>query len=171
MRRDGSLLWKLGPGGDFTLTNPGETFQYRPARHLRHPHGDGHVLRQRLRPPARPGQAPFSRALEYSLDTTKMEATIVWQYEDDFDSSVYGNANLLPNGDVLIDDGCELATRGGLVADPQNQKSARVEEVTHATPAEKLLEIHIDVPLGAFAPDPLYSGFTVYRAYKWPSLY
>jgi hypothetical protein len=52
-----------------------------------------------------------------------------------------------------------------------NRKFARVMEVTHTTPAAKVAEFDVDVPFGAYPQDPTFSGFSVYRAVRIPSLY
>jgi hypothetical protein len=48
---------------------------------------------------------PYSRAFEFSLDTTSMTATKVWEYRNnpDFYSYFMGSVQRLPNGNTLID--------------------------------------------------------------------
>ena len=176
IRRDGTLVWRLGAGGDFTLTNPGDGWQYGQHGSYVTPSGTIMLFDDGEHRPLKPGEKNFSRAMEYQLDTQTMQATIIWQYNDNFASYIYGSVYKLESKmkgetNVLIDDGCELQDKSGVNVDPNNQKSLRVLEVTYATPAEKLAEVDINVPIGGYKPDPAFSGFTAYRAYKWPSLY
>src|SRR6185312_15053874 len=56
---------------------------------------------------------PQSRAVEYSLDTEAMVATLVWSAEDDppLFSYILGYAERLPNGHTLITYGTTLQVR------------------------------------------------------------
>ena len=71
-------------------------------------------------------QRGFSRAIEYALDTQAMTATIAWEYPGDADdpwfNGAMGDADMLPNGNVLI-------TAGNGV---QKQSASRLIEVTRA---------------------------------------
>ena len=112
--------------------------------------------------------------MEFQLDLNKMAATIVWQYQEPspgFYSQILGSSYVLDNGNVLIDDGEELQDRTGSSADPNDLKFARVFEVTHDMPPTKVAEFDIKVPLGSYAVDPTYSGYSLYRAIRVKSLY
>lgn len=173
-RNDGGapqLLWRLGPNGDFTLTNANDGFQYN--QHCPTILANGNILAfddGDARPNDAGAAGLYSRAVEFSLDTTRMQATIVWQYRESpsLYSNYVGSAYLLPNGNVLIDDGAEQADRSGTFNDPTNLKFARIMEVTHDPSPTKVMEFDINPPL---TWQPNYSGFWVYRAKRIPSLY
>jgi hypothetical protein len=172
------LLWKLGEGGDFTLTNQDETFQY--GQHALSILASGNLMMfddGNARPAVGGGvSTSFSRAIEYSLDTTKMTATIAWQYREtpSFYSQFLGSAYQLPNGNVLICDGGEVAGAAltGITPDnPGALKTARIMEVTHDATPTKVLEYDVNVGVGSMLSDPTFSGYSVYRAIRIPSLY
>ncbi len=173
-RNDGGpprLLWRLGPGGDFALTNANDGFQYNQHCATVLPNGNIMAFDDG---DGRPNDAGFaglySRAVEFSLDTTKMQATIVWQYRESppFYSPYVGSSYLLPNGNVLVDDGADLADHLGQTDDPTNLKYARIMEVTHDPVPTKVMEFDVNPPLTWQAN---FSGFWVYRAKRIPSLY
>ncbi len=176
-RNDGGVprvVWRLGEGGDFTLTNSNETFQY--GQHALSILPNGHLMmfdNGDNRPLVAGGPTvPYSRALEFSLDTTKMQATIEWQYRETppFYSQFLGSSYLLPNGDVLVCDGGETVT-SALPTDPSNLKFARIMEVTHDARPTKVLEYDIREELHSHPANPNFSGYSVYRATRIPSLY
>ena len=190
--RAGQLVWRLGYQGDFTLTNPDTdppeaSWQYNQHGSYVTPAGTIMCFDDGNARPQTPGCAQsdagvdacyYSRAVEFSLDPTTMKATLVWQYgsptygdPDNLSSQVYGSSYVLPGGTVLVDDGCEISVRSSSTGDPMVLKWGRVIEVTHTTPAERIAEFDIKVPLGQYPPDPKYSGFGIYRAYRLPSLY
>jgi arylsulfate sulfotransferase len=177
-RNDGGMpkvVWKLGQDGDFTLTNRNETFQY--GQHGLSILPNGHLMMfddGNLRPVVDGGSAALhSRAVEFSLDTTNKQATIEWQYQETppFYSQFLGSAYLLGNGNVLICDGGETANPTGSPNDETNLKFARIMEVTHDATPTKVLEYEIKQPLGSQPSDPTFSGYSVYRATRLPSLY
>ncbi len=173
-RNDGGLpklLWRLGPGGDFALTNTNDGFQYN--QHGANVLPNGHVMafdNGSDRPNDAGVSGLYSRSVEFSLDTTNMQATIVWQYQESppFYSFFLGSSYPLPNGNVLICDGGEIANRGVLYTDPTNLKYARIMEVTHDAVPTKVMELDIAPPL-TWATN--FSGFSVYRAQRITSLY
>jgi hypothetical protein len=176
-RNDGgkpTIVWRLGEGGDFALTNANETFQY--GQHAVNLLANGNLMMfddGNARPAADGGVNPFSRALEYSIDTTKMTATIVWQYEETpaFFSPFLGSSYLLPNGNVLICAGGLFDDLSKATANPTNIKYARIMEVTHDPVPTKVLEYTIRQELGSDPSDPTFSGYSVFRAIRIPSLY
>ena len=111
----------------------------------------------------------FSRAVEYRVDEENMQVQEVWSYgrpEDErFFANFQGDADWMPQtGNVLI-------AYGGMVSDAEGKPLeagaghnwARIVEVTHDTPAEKVFELFID--------DQQPEGWSVYRAERLPSLY
>jgi hypothetical protein len=168
------VQWKLGAGGDFTLTNPNETFQFGQHGVNRLP--NGHLIMfddGNERPQVDGGPtAPNSRAVEFSLDPAGKQATIVWQYGETppFFSYFFGSAYVLPNGNVLLDDGGELTNQSALPVLSSNLKFARIMEVTHDATPTKVLELDIHDAMGSHPSDPTFSGYSVYRALRIPSL-
>jgi hypothetical protein len=162
----GEVLWQLGPGLDFELTD-GEWF-YR--QHAPEVQPDGSILvydNGSQRPPAREGKVsrPFSRAVRYELDRSGPRRTWtarqVWEHRlAGPDGPVYadflGDADALPGGHVLI-------THGAIVDPESRLNSALIVEVDRATGAV-LLRIEVAGP-GAVA------GWRTYRAEHLDSWY
>ena len=168
------VLWRLGPGGDFKLSPAGDGFAY--GQHGAYVTAAGTImcLDDGYGRPVQGVTQPWSRAVEFQLDTGTMTASEAWQYREPgagFYSQDFGSSYVLPNGDVLVDDGGELDERQGLMVDASNLKSARILEVTHTTPSTKVAEFDIHVPIGGLPADPSFSGFSVYRAQRFVSLY
>ncbi len=175
-RNDGGVpqvVWKLGAGGDFALTNSNETFQY--GQHGLSILPNGHIMMfddGNGRPEVDGGPtAPNSRAVEFSLDTVNKQATIEWQYRETppFYSGFLGSSYLLANGNVLICDGGETANPADVPNDFSNLKFARIMEVTHDAVPTKVMEY--DVKVASLPGDAAFSGYSVYRATRLPSLY
>ena len=99
--QSGEVLWRLGEGGDFELTE-GTWFYHQ---HSPQWQADGSLLLYDN------GLAPSvaiedmaSRAVRYSLDFDAMSATQVWEWADEepFLSSVASDADRTPSGNVLV---------------------------------------------------------------------
>ena len=111
----------------------------------------------------------FSRAVEYRIDEENMQVTEVWSSGDDGDERFF--ANFQGDADWMPQTGNVLIAYGGLVSDADGipvggqagHSWARIVEVTHDTPAEKVFEFFID--------DERPDGWSVYRAERLPSLY
>ncbi len=169
--------WRLGPGGDFSLTTPNDTFQYNQTGISLLSDGDILCFDSGTFRVDADGSVPplFSRAVEFSIDTTSMTASIKWQYEEtpSFYSSFVGFVTSPDPGNiVLITDGGETANRiSGDPTDPTNLKTARILEVTHDVSPTKFFEVDIDPALGSMPSDPTFSGYSVPRARRFKSLY
>ncbi len=182
--RDGELVWILGnhdnwrePWSRKLLTPQGELewFYHHHAPKVT-PHGtillfDNGTYRaspftdQKPLPP----EECYSRAVEYEIDEESMEARQVWSYggkgDELFYSQYISDTDWLPRtGNILVTDGGKYTDANGHpVASPGTLRWARVVEVTHTTPAEKVFELHIT------GEPPM--GFHVYRADRIPTLY
>ena len=94
----GEVVWRLGEGGDFELTD-GVWFKEQHAPSLVE---DGELLiYDNL------GDGRIARAVQYRLDEDAMTAEQVWAYggEDSAEgwlSEYWGDADRLPNGNTLI---------------------------------------------------------------------
>lgn len=155
----GELLWSLGPEGTLPLTEG--TFAYH--QHAPELEPDGSLLLYD-NGNGRPVDVPFSRAVRYALDLegpdpVAWSARQVWEHVlGDVDGApVYadfvGDADLLPNGNVLID-------HGGI---------GRGE----GAPRSRIVEV---VPTGPSGGDVVFDirpeePFISYRAQRVPSLY
>ena len=117
-----------------------------------------------------PASEKYSRAVEYEIDEEVMEVRQVWEYRGGADEPFYSffvsDADWLPvTENVLI-------TAGGLIADTSGvataaaagRRSARIMEVTHESPAEKVFELLVEADWDA-------GGWHVFRAQRIPSLY
>lgn len=162
----GALLWEFGPYGDVALAD-GE-WPYHP--HAVEVQPDGGILLYD-NGTNRPGHSgvdgephPFSRAVLYDLDTTPGRRPVArqrWEHRTTHDrrpafSRRLGDADRLPNGNVLITHGY-LVSRFGNV-------SARVMEVVPDEPAGG--DVVFDMTI-----DGTRSGWAVYRARRIPALH
>ena len=105
----------------------------------------------------------YSRAVEYQIDEGTMEITQIWEYDGFVDGTVYspimGDADLLPQtGNVLV---TFSSISGGPAGIPIT--TARVVEVTHTTPAEKVFELNLSRE-GS-------SSLAIYRSERLEGLY
>lgn len=98
-----------------------------------------------------------SRAVEFAVDPKARRVTQSWEFSDDppFYSTLLGDVDELPNGNVQIVDGWRRGER--------DHVWARILEVTHDPKPEKLWELEVDLP-GA-------PGCSVYRCLRLDSLY
>lgn len=104
-RDTGMRTWRLGANSDFDLVDlagnplPDEEWFY--VQHDPDWTEDGRVLLYD-NGYGRPG-TDYSRVSEYQIDTTAMTATLTWTWtEPGFYNPVVGDADWLPNGNVLI---------------------------------------------------------------------
>ncbi len=116
----GEVIWALGEGGDFT-PDPDAEFPWFTGAHAPEIQPDGAILLYDNGGPER----GFSRAVEYELDLSAMEATVRWEYpgtatDDPWYCAAMGDADRLANGNTLV-------TAGSLFDD--NSRS-QVFEVT-----------------------------------------
>ena len=170
----GELVWILGEHGgwgpewqDYLLTPVGDfMWQYHQHAPMFTPEGtilmfdNGNNRAWPFELPM-PSAESFSRAVEYRVDEDKMEIEQVWSYggpgDEHFFSTFISDADWLPaTGNVLVAD-------GGRVREEDGHHWARIVEVTHTTPAEKVFEVVID--------DEAPEGWAVFRAERLPSLY
>jgi len=93
----GEVIWRLGDGGDFALTD-GVWFKEQHAPSL--VEGGDLLIYDNL------GDERVARAVQYRLDEATMTAEQVWVYGGDSDegwiSEYWGDADRLPNGNTLI---------------------------------------------------------------------
>lgn len=119
---------------------------------------------------AAPAPQKYSRAVEYAIDEEAMEVRQVWEYRGDagepFYSSFVGDADWLPmTGNVLITAGGIITDTSGVTTEAASgRRSARIMEVTHESPAQKVFELLVEAEWPA-------GGWHVYRAQRIPSLY
>ena len=112
----------------------------------------------------------YSRAVEYEIDG--MEVRQVWEYGSPASlttprlfSSFISDADRLPNGNTLINFGGNSHTDGVANNDlGYGQNLARIVEVDHATPAEKVFDMRLYNPTAD-------ARIAVYRVERIPSLY
>jgi hypothetical protein len=131
-RATGDVTWVLGPGGDFDLYDADGTplsdedwfyNQHEPewdgTRVLMHDNGTDRPIDIEDR---------FSRALELEIDVSAWSATILWSWtEDEWFEPILGDADRLPNGNVLVTQGhCSCCWWRGF-GNPAGHESALVE--------------------------------------------
>jgi arylsulfate sulfotransferase len=177
-RADGRLAWIFGtPGGwnppwSDKLIRASDGIQWPFHQHAAAMTSRGSVLlfdngNHRARPfdAKQPVGQSYSRAVEYALDPNGRTTSELWSYggpgapnDDLFFSGTLGGAELLrATGNVLITDG---ARQSGM------NRWARIVEVTHTKPAQKVFELIVGEP-----SRPAARGWTVYRATRIGSFY
>lgn len=183
-RRSGRIAWILGDHGNWR--EPWSHHLLQPKGDLEwpyHQHGPqltpaGTILmydngNYRALPfdPPTPAPENYSRVVEFRVDEVARTVEQVWEYrgseEDSFYSPFYCEADWLPRtGNILITDGGRIELADGTPADliPSDHQWARILEVTHAQPAEKLFEVVIDS--GLESPQ----GWSVYRSERLAGL-
>jgi arylsulfate sulfotransferase len=187
-RETGELIWILGTHdnwdpflfGDVLLNPPDESFKWQYHQHAPELTPDGNILlfdngNFRASPfdDKLPPSENFSRVVEFSVDETTMEISEVWEYGEFLNETIY--ATFLGDADYMSETGNILITFGGITLDaegiktdsvPTSKKSARIIEVTHTTPAEKVFDLSIEDS----TPETL-NGWTIYRSERLHSLY
>ncbi len=136
-KQTGAIIWRIGGtacrNNQFTFTN--DTYQnYTGFSHQHDAHilPNGHLIlfdNGNLKP------TPYSRAVEYVLNTSNMTATKVFEYRNSPDIYVetMGNVQRLPNGNTLIGwTGGDLANTH-LVATEVTSSGTKVFEISHPT--------------------------------------
>jgi arylsulfate sulfotransferase len=153
----GDVLWRLGPGGDFTLstTDPAQWFYNQHYPLLLKEQGPSMQIGMFDNGDTRPdssGQSCveyvtcYSRAVIMDIDESALTAQTSWQYSPGWYSLWGGSIAVLPNGDVELD------------STMFNQAHSRVIEVTPGTAPQVVWQMD--------TPDTFF-----YRAYRIPSLY
>ncbi len=186
----GDLVWLMGPHGNWAsplsdyLLHPSDAeFSWNYHQHAPMITPEGNILlfdngNYRALPFAEklPASENYSRAVEYSVNGNTMEIAQVWEYgsPDSTDESIY--APWIGDADYLPETGNVLITFGGITTDPATglpsdqigaaKASARLIEVRHSTPAEKVFDLRIG---NKDLSDP--SGWVVYRSEHLKSLY
>ena len=163
----GDMLWKLSPkGGTLKLTAGGYAYH----GHAVEPETGGRILyfdNGNNRPADTQGGKPlppYSRAVMFQLDPAAGTATQLWQHRDDTPAGTpefapfLGDADLLPNGNILITYGGD-GTKDGVFY------TRFVEVIPDYTNGNDT--VVMDTTLG----DQKTNGFTAYRADRVPSLY
>ena len=165
--KSGDMLWKLSPkGGTLKLTSGGYAYHGHAVepetgdRILYFDNGNGRPTGQKDGKPL----PPYSRAVMFKIDPTAGTATQLWQHRDDAPEGkpelapFLGDADLLPNGNILI-------TYGGDGTPDGVYYSRFVEVRPDYTNGNDT--VVFDMTLG----DRTTRGFTAYRADRVPSLY
>jgi arylsulfate sulfotransferase len=163
---DGSVLWRLGFGGDFTLPSGQAPAEWNYGQHyptIVSPNsagvfslmffndGNGRLVDSNGDVCGGPGVgACYSSVPIFQLDESAMTATVLW--EDNlfpYFSFCCGDALLLPNGDMEVDIAYDLSTTPGI---------SDIEEVTQTLTPELVWEMQVH-------------GQLAYRGLRVPSLY
>lgn len=157
----GNVLWRLGEGGDFTITgsDPSQWFygQHYPnilsvdgSQSSMAVYDDGNFrLDANGVACGSSSSAPtcYTRATIFQIDETTNVATLLWQDLPGFFSYWGGSIGTLSNGDVEFDS-----------SDPWNAASSQINEVTPIQSPQIVWQMNIN-------------GQNAYRAFRIPSLY
>ncbi len=181
--KSGDLVWLMGthedwdePWQKYLLTPDVEDFLWNSHQHSAKitPHGtlimfDNGANRARPGQPKLKAEESWSRAVEFEIDEETREVRQVWSYggpkDEIFFSPFISEVDWLPvKENILITDGGRTRTKDGKASGNifGGHHFARILEVTHESPAEKVFEIVIDDPA---------TGWAVYRSERIPSLY
>jgi hypothetical protein len=100
----GERVWSLGPGQDFQLLysdgTPAPASEWFFGQHAPKVQGDRLLVYDNG--VGRPREA-YSRVVELRLDEAARTATLLWSYrEDGWYTPIWGDADWLPDGDVLV---------------------------------------------------------------------
>jgi arylsulfate sulfotransferase len=172
-RDEGKLLWIFGVPGDWKppwsgnlLLGP-ETMRWPYHQHAASITSRGTLIlfdngNHQARPFNAKQSESQSRAAEFAIDEKGRAAAELWTYggsgDEPFFSGTLGGVEVLTvTGNVLITDG---ARQTG------NSRWARIVEVTHTKPAQKVFELIIGEPQHQAA-----AGWSVYRATHIDSFY
>jgi len=163
-RKTGKLVWKMGELGDFSIAGKGEWFYHAHSPMIVEP---GRIMlfdNGNLRP-GYTAETFFTRALEFTYDEATMMFSEAWQWRDTapFYSQYLGDADRLPNGNVLVGDGGRVKDQAQPLTNPFNLKWYRIVEVTDGG------EVVWELEAQDFSGDVL--GYSLYRAQRWPSIY
>jgi hypothetical protein len=163
---DGSVLWRLGFGGDFTLPSGQAPAEWNYGQHyptIVSPNsagvfslmffndGNGRLVDSNGDVCGGPGVgACYSSVPIFQLDESAMTATVLWEDNlSPYFSFCCGDALLLPNGDMEVDIAYDLSTTPGI---------SDIEEVTQTLTPELVWEMQVH-------------GQLAYRGLRVPSLY
>ena len=185
-RETGKLIWILGTHEGWKdawkpyLLEPQGEFAWQYHEHAAKTTPRGTLLlfdngNYRSWPPEKKREVKdsYSRVVEYAIDAEAKTVRQVWKYGGPGDEIFF--SPFISEGDPLPETGNVLVTDGGRVRDKQGDVTddvrgghhwARIVEVTHTDPPEKVFELVIDSPDRA---DPI--GWAVYRSERLASLY
>jgi hypothetical protein len=177
----GELVWILGnhdnwrePWSDKLLTPVGDVEWAYKHHAISHTENgtyllyDNGVARSSPFEDRMPLKDSYTRAVEYSINEETMEVSQVWTYGPDderFFARYLGDVDWQPQTDnILITIGAQETDADGNNAapGPGTQRWARLVEVTHEQPAEKVWEMRLQED---------DTGWSIYRAERLPSLY
>jgi hypothetical protein len=167
---DGSILWRFGPGGDFTLANQGAPVEWNYGQHyptITSPNssgifslmvfnnGNNRFMDTNNDACGSTGVAAcYSSVPIFELNEYTMAANVLW--EDNLSpaySFCCGDALVLSNGDIEFD----------VATDPNFPNISYIQEVTQTQSPDLIWQMNIQGQPGFF--DLLYRGFRI------PSLY
>ncbi|MDH3411221.1 MAG: aryl-sulfate sulfotransferase [Gammaproteobacteria bacterium] len=185
-RATGDVEWILGPHANWSpefqpylLTPVGQVFEWQYHQHAPTITPSGTILlfdngNFRASPFDGNGKIPasqnYSRAVEFAVDSERMEVRQIWEYGGNIAESLYAghisDANWLQKtGNVLITFGGISYTGGVRNVDlGLGDVSTRIIEVTHDIPAVKVFDLSL------FDPAP-GARMQVYRSERIPDLY
>jgi arylsulfate sulfotransferase len=185
-RSTGNLEWILGNHDNwppefqpFLLTPVGAPFEWQYHQHAQMITSSGTLLlfdNGNYRASPFDGRVPipddenYSRAVEYAIDKERMEVRQIWEYgaqiEQNYYSGSLSDADWMKNtGNVLITSSV-TSWLGGVSSGSlgMGRSHARIIEVDHNTPAEKVFEMAV------FNTTP-NSRIRLYRSERIPDLY
>jgi arylsulfate sulfotransferase len=168
---DGSILWHLGPGGDFTLPNGQQPMEWNYGQHyptfqgtstdgifplLLFNNGNGRLNASNVPCGTSGGDTCYSSVPLYQLNEYTLEAEVLSEYRPISPNQLQlpafsvccGSTNLLPNGDLEYDVALDQNTPG----------ASYIQEVTQEQNPQRVWGMNI-------------FGQLAYRGFRIPSLY
>jgi arylsulfate sulfotransferase len=157
----GSILWRLGPGGDFVIPG-GSPADFNYAQHypiligtkksgvfplMMFDNGNNRVV-DSSGTVCGSAVPCYSRPVIFQLDETAKTAQVLWQYKLPIFSFCCGSINTLDNGNAEYD----------IAVAAQGPYSSRIQEVTQEPVPQLVWQMDV-------------TGHLAYRAFRIPSLY
>jgi hypothetical protein len=160
---DGSILWRLGPGGDFVIPG-GSPADFNYAQHypvltstkssgvfplMLFDNGNNRIMDSKGTICGSPGApACYSRPVHFQLDETSKTVQILWQHKLPAFTLCCGSINTLANGNAEFD----------IAIAPIVPPGSRIQEVTQDVDPRLVWQMDV-------------FGQLVYRGFRIPSLY
>jgi len=107
---------------------------------------------------------PYSRAVEYAIDTTAWTISQAWEWIPEVDgvrqyTPYIGDADQLSNGNVLVTVGGLVAPKTEILGDTAVKKSARIVEVARDGSDDVVFDVRLEDEA-----DTDFTGYAVYRS-------
>lgn len=164
------IEYMFGWQGDFELAAGGRWFSHQHAPEIL---ANGNILlydNGNNRPDSEPDERPFTRVVEYNLDSETMIATEVWSWDGASERvfcPIVGDVDQLTGGNHLITDGAILESQADAEGEIITHFSGRAREIANIdSEPEVLWHVTVGTPGDFSAPN-----WAIYRSIRIDTLY